>query len=133
MNTNTNMVAGSLAQTIANEEYAKHMRRLRHDNGWFFTMHEFGRHGEMGLTTLVILAIENGVVVGQMLVDAQKRCGVFVDPLYRRRGVGTSLMHHAHCLVGNGMSCCPDDEGGVRFFKEHELSLGLLINNALIA
>lgn len=133
MNTNTNMIAGSLAQTFANEEYAKHMRRLRHDNGWFYTMHELGRHGEMGQNTLVILALENGVVVGQMLVDTHRKCGVFVDPQYRRRGVGSALLQHAHMLVGSGMTCCPDDIGGLRFFREHELSLGLRLNDALIS
>jgi len=127
---NMNWVSGSLSHLIANEEYAAAARRLRHPHGWFKLMHDFGTAGgEMGQTTLIIFAMENGVAVGQMVIDKDKRAGIFVDPAHRRRGVGSLLIQHAFGLVGMGMSVCPDNYDGRRFFAQHELALGLRIRD----
>lgn len=129
MNMDMNWVSGSLKHVISNEEFAAAARRLRHEHGWFRFMHEFGCVGEMGDSTLIIFAMENGVAVGQMVIDKDKRAGIFIDPACRRRGVGSLLLQHAFTMVGMGMSVCPDDYGSKRFFAQHELALGLIMRD----
>lgn len=124
----TNLVVGNLTALIANDNFAEAMRRLRHTHGWFYTMHEIARNTDYGRSSLVFLAREGELIVGQMIVDPALRSGIFIDPEYRRQGYGSMLLQRAYEQVGSGLVCSPDDDGGIKFFREHELSLRLIIH-----
>lgn len=119
-----NIRSMSLTAAKQSDEVVAHLRRLRHEHGWF----RFLLENKMinSNEVLVLLASEGGHPVGALYAHGP-RVGIFVDPTRRRQGVGTMLMDKVHQLLGSNLRVVFDDNVSMCFFASLRRDMHLCV------
>lgn len=66
-----------------------------------------------GEGSAIFVSMRDGRAVGWAFLLPTQQVGIYVDPVWRRIGVGTALMK----AIGPNMIVYPSDDGGAAFFE----------------
>lgn len=67
--------------------------------------------------TEVFISMRDGRSIGWAFLRVTRQIGIYVDAIWRRTGVGTSLMKALIAHAGSNVTAYPMDDGAVRFFE----------------